>query len=113
MGFGVYPTGPVLKEGIVPRLLRECNNLYADISGYSGYNALRRDKRFSRKFLAEFSSRILFGTDNTSYGLGDLLGKFKLGEAALRNIMGENALLIVENKTSAAAKKLHEQIRYR
>ncbi|MCM8830210.1 MAG: amidohydrolase family protein [Candidatus Omnitrophica bacterium] len=60
---GAYPTGHITKEGPLARLLREYPNLYADISAFSGFNALSRDLNYTVKFLNEFQDRILFGTD--------------------------------------------------
>jgi len=106
MGFGPYPTGAVSEEGISPRLLRCYPNLSADLSGLSGYNALSRDKKFSQRFLSEFSSKILFGTDNTSLGLKNLLGKLRLSLADIRKIRGENAFLLIEKSGNAASAKM-------
>jgi len=57
-----YPTGKV-QEGTVVRLMRECPNLYCDLSAGSGYLALNRDPEFSYRFIEEFSDRLLYGTD--------------------------------------------------
>lgn len=45
------------------KLLREHENLFADISATSGLNALCRDKEYTKRFLTEFSDKILYGTD--------------------------------------------------
>ncbi len=58
-----YPTGPVLQDGAVVRLMRECPNLYGDLSAGSGYNAISRDPEFGFRFLEEFQDRLFFGTD--------------------------------------------------
>lgn len=57
-----YIKGKVV-EGAVVRLLRECPNLYCDLSAGSGYNALSRDDDFAYRFIEEFGDRLLFGTD--------------------------------------------------
>ena len=59
---GGYLTGPV-EEGTVVRLMRECPNLYCDLSANSGCNAMRRDPEFGYRFIEEFSDRLMFGTD--------------------------------------------------
>ncbi len=59
----LYPEGPVETEGSLQRLLRSYPNLYADISAYSGYTAISRDREYGINFLMEFQDRILFGTD--------------------------------------------------
>lgn len=40
---GTYPPGPVRPVGAVDRLLAEHDNLYADLSAGSGYNAMTRE----------------------------------------------------------------------
>ncbi len=59
----VYPSGKVVPEGVVVRILEKYDNVYADISAFSGLNALKRDMDYAKIFLRRFSSRILFGTD--------------------------------------------------
>ncbi len=58
-----YPKGKVAEGGVLPRLLREYPNLYADISADSGFNALTRDSQFGLAFLHHFQDKLLFGTD--------------------------------------------------
>jgi len=58
-----YPKGPVRGEGMIPKLLRDFPNLYADISAGSGYNALTRDPDYGIRFLNEFQDKLIFGTD--------------------------------------------------
>jgi predicted TIM-barrel fold metal-dependent hydrolase len=48
--------------GAVDALLSAHTNLFADLSS-SGAHALLRDKPFGSKFIARWSSRLLFGTD--------------------------------------------------
>lgn len=57
-----YPQGKVT-EGRLYQLMRECPNLYCDLSAGSGANAMRRDPENAAKFMAEFSDRILYGCD--------------------------------------------------
>ena len=59
---GGYLTGKV-EEGTVVRLMRECPNLYCDLSATSGYNAISRDPEFGYRFIEEFSDRLMYGTD--------------------------------------------------
>ncbi|MCE5340256.1 MAG: amidohydrolase family protein [Planctomycetaceae bacterium] len=58
-----YPAGKVVDGGAIPRLLRQCSNLFVDISAGSGLNALKRDEDFAYKFIEEFQDRIMFGLD--------------------------------------------------
>jgi hypothetical protein len=58
-----YPTGKITPGGRAIELLSRYDNLYADISAGSGYNALTRDPEFGLQFLEQFADRLLFGTD--------------------------------------------------
>lgn len=58
-----YPSGPVKPEGALVRLLREYENLHADLSAGSGFNAISRDPEFGYGFLTEFAEKLYFGTD--------------------------------------------------
>ncbi|MBR2721661.1 MAG: amidohydrolase family protein [Clostridia bacterium] len=57
-----YPKGKIT-EGRLAQLLRECPNLYCDVSAGSGMNALRRDPEYTAKFFEEFSDRLMYGLD--------------------------------------------------
>jgi len=102
----IYPEGPIEKEGSLPKLLRSCPNLYADISANSGYNAISRDKSFGVKFLTEFQDRVLLGTDvcfggkegrmpHLSY-LRSLLSDKLISGEVFDKITGSNALKILK-----------------
>lgn len=58
-----YPTGKITPGGRALELLTKYDNLYADISAGSGYNALTRDPEFGLHFLEQYADRLLFGTD--------------------------------------------------
>jgi len=58
-----YPNMKIVKEGRLQKLLRECPNLYCDISAGSGANAFMRDPEYAAKFVEEFADRIFYGTD--------------------------------------------------
>jgi predicted TIM-barrel fold metal-dependent hydrolase len=100
-GTEAYPKGPVKGEGLVHRLLRRYDNLYADISASSGLNALARDPEHARGFLEEFQDRVVFGTDfpclseEGQFGTDGahlrLIGGLQLPERAVRKILRENA----------------------
>ena len=100
-GTEAYPKGPVKGEGLVHRLLRRYDNLYADISASSGLNALARDPEHARRFLEEFQDRVVFGTDfpclseEGQFGTDGahlrLIGSLQLPERAVRKILRENA----------------------
>lgn len=59
----VYAGGPVVRGGTTDRLLTEYPNLYGDLSGGSGLNALTRDPEFGLDFLERQQDKLLLGTD--------------------------------------------------
>lgn len=60
---GSYPTRPVEPGGRCDELLSAYDNLYADISMGSGFNAITRDEEYGREFLERHHEKLLFGTD--------------------------------------------------
>jgi len=89
-----FPNNPVKKEGALVHLLKTCDNLSADLSGHSGFNALSRDLSYAKGFVSAFSHKLLYGTDNFPYGIEDLLAGLNLSQATMDRIMGLNALEI-------------------
>jgi len=63
-----YPDGPVVPGGAGDRFMQEYDNMYADISAGSGYNAMTRDREFTQGFIQRNWSKILFATDYLSVG---------------------------------------------
>jgi uncharacterized protein len=61
--FKGYPTGKITAGGAAVRLLEKYPNMYADLSATSGLNAIMRDAEFGRRFLKDYSHKLLFGTD--------------------------------------------------
>ncbi|MBR4016924.1 MAG: amidohydrolase family protein, partial [Oscillospiraceae bacterium] len=49
--------------GTIERLMRECPNLYGDLSACSGGTAMMRDPEYAAKFMTEFADRLFYGTD--------------------------------------------------
>lgn len=90
-----YPKGPVLPGGKVVTLMRECSNLYCDLSGGSGHNALSRDLQFTKQFLLEFQDRSLYGRDYFDNQHQELLNSLGLPEDVLEKIYCRNALRLV------------------
>ncbi len=90
-------------EGVTCRLLAEYDNLYADLSAYSGYKALVRDPAFTRSFLSAHSGKFLYGTDNFFIGLSRFLDSLDLPREASERICGRNAAELVECGKPATA----------
>lgn len=90
-----YPEGPVLDGGRVPALLRECDNLYADISAGSGLYALSRDPAFGREFVLEFQDRLLFARDCFDGRQREFLDSLELPESVLEKLLGGNAVALL------------------
>ncbi len=86
-----YPKGPVVPGGSVVRLLHQYENLNADLSAGSAYNALSRDPAFGRDFMLEFQDRLLFGRDYFDDRLQVFLDSLGLPEEALAKIYSGNA----------------------
>ncbi len=82
-------------EGIIWRLLRNYPNLYADISGLSGFNALTRDTEIAKNFLSLFEDKILYGTDNLKLKQKNFLDSLGLSKSCYRKIFGDNACRIL------------------
>jgi len=102
-----YPAGPVARGGAVPRLMRQCPNLWADTSAGSGNNALTRDPAFGLEFLDEFQDKLMFGTDSckrsdvnsvwpTVTTIRDLRENRKLSAEALEKIEWRNAVRLLK-----------------
>ncbi|HID06217.1 MAG TPA: hypothetical protein EYP10_03625 [Armatimonadetes bacterium] len=91
----VYPKGPVVPGGKLPRLLREYPNLYADISASSGLGALQRDSEHARQFLIEFQDKVLFGRDGFGNEHLDFLRTLELPIEVFEKITYRNALKLV------------------
>ena len=99
-----YPKGKV-EEGALPRLLRECPNLYCDLSAGSGHNAFMRDPEYAVKFLTEFQDRVFYGEDICSVTnqhpypfkkfIEELLADGKLSETVYRKVFRENAVKLL------------------
>lgn len=98
-----YPSYPVSEEGAVPLLMRQCPNLYGDLSARSGFNALKRDPAYAVKFMEEFQERLFFGTDicspDTPTPLVDFLLEMrdsgKISESVFNKIARENAVRVL------------------
>jgi predicted TIM-barrel fold metal-dependent hydrolase len=91
----VSTSGQVRNEGIIWRLLRDYPNLYADISGFSGLNALTRDPENAKRFLTIFEEKILYGTDNLMKNQGEFLKSLRLSKSTYEKVYGENACRIL------------------
>jgi len=91
----IHQKGPVREFGIIDSLLAQYDNLFCDISGTSGFNALNRDRNQSRRFLQKHASKVLFGTDNTDFPLLQLLESMKLGKEQLEMILFRNSLRVL------------------
>ncbi len=88
--------GKIKEKGVSVRLLEEYDNLFADISGNSGFNALNRDHDFSKWFLEQLPHKLLYGTDNYLLGQKELIDSFHLPKEKYQQIMGDNAAKIIQ-----------------
>ena len=100
-----YPSGKVY-EGWLAYLMRECENLYCDISAGSGCNAMTRDPEYTYKFIEEFGDRMLYGIDHClpqdkqAYKLAAFLDNAAetgcISQEHYRGICRENAIRILK-----------------
>ena len=91
----MYPKSPVTGPGVIQRLFDRYENLSADLSAGSGLGALRRSPEFSRKFLCDYSKRLLFGRDCYGTELLDALTAMDLPPAVSAAILGGNAQRLI------------------
>jgi len=99
-----YPSGKV-KEGRLPKLLREYGNLCCDLSAGSAANALMRDREYAAKFIEEFADRMYYGCDvcavinDHPYKFNDFLDSMRatgeISEENYRKIVRENAVKLL------------------
>ncbi|MBQ9798178.1 MAG: amidohydrolase family protein [Clostridia bacterium] len=99
-----YPAGKV-KEGRLPKLLREYGNLRCDLSAGSAANALMRDRDYAARFIEEFADRMYYGCDicatkNTfpydfDSFLSDMREKGEISEENYRKIVRDNAIALL------------------
>ncbi len=93
-----YPKGKVIPEGKVVQMLRKYPNLYGDLSGGSGHNALARDPEFGREFVLEFQDRLLYGRDLFDNRHQEVLQVMDLPDDVLEKVFSGNALRLVPDK---------------
>ena len=96
-----YPTGKIVPGGRVERILDECDNVYGDLSAYSGYNAITRDLEYARQFLRKYSKKLVYGSDGLDYffpkfDLIKVLLDLKLEDTVYANIFYENIMKILQ-----------------
>ncbi len=97
-----YPKGPVLPGGEIGRLLERWPNLYCDLSGASGKNALERDREHAVKFLTKWQDRVVYGRDVFHNHLRELLDGLNLPKDILEKIYSRNALKLLGEAEAAS-----------
>jgi predicted TIM-barrel fold metal-dependent hydrolase len=95
-----YPDGRVEANGHVPRLLREYSNLFADLSAGSGLRALKRDSENAKKFVTEFSDKLLFARDYYGQQLHEYLQTLELSDEVGQKIYWQNAERLLKARQS-------------
>ncbi len=92
-----HQSGKFQGPGIIWDLLESQDNIYCDISGFSGFNALKRDVNVTREFLNTFHKKLLFGTDNSEMGLLKFIKDLDIESGKINNILYRNAEHILGN----------------
>ena len=90
-----YPRAPVLPGGKLWDLMRQFDNLWADLSAGSALNALKRDPETGKRFLVEFQDKLLWGRDYFDTALMDFFQGLSLPRDAYDKITYRNALRIL------------------
>lgn len=88
---GAYPKGPIEPGGRLIEALENHDNLYCDISAGSGHNALTRDPDFAREFIATYSDRLLYGTDDFDTKHIEMLRGYGLPDEVFEAVTRRNA----------------------
>lgn len=79
------------------RLLSNNENLYADLSAKSGFNALNENRVYTNNLLKKFKDKFLYGTDNFSLGLDQLIDGLEIPELVKDQIFFSNANSFFDN----------------
>lgn len=90
-----YPKGPVTPGGKIEELLEKYPNLYCDISAGSGFNALNRDREFTKVFLNKWQDRIIYARDYYDNVHRELIDSLGLSSAVKSKIYENNARKIL------------------
>ncbi len=106
-GADALPTGKIIPGGLTDRILSDYENIYADFSAGSGYNALTRDTEFMHEFIIRHRKKLLFGSDCPCPGDGsehcygkDVLAGIKAvvdDKAVIDDILHNNAEHIIDD----------------
>lgn len=91
----MYPKGLVMPGGKVPEMLTKYPNVYADLSGISGFNAITRDETFGRKFLLEHQHKLLFGRHSWDSSLMGHLMAIELPREVFDRLTFQNAQRLI------------------
>lgn len=86
-----YPAGPVTPDGRIQRLFEKYANLWGDLSGFSGLNALQRDPEHGLEFLKAYHQRLLFARDFYDNRLQEFLNTLDLPQDVAEDIYHRNA----------------------
>lgn len=92
-----YPEGPVIRGGMVERLLEKHKNLYCDCSAGSGVRALGRDREYTKELINTYSDRFIFGRDNFTNDLSEFIDNLGLSQDVLEKFYHKNLERLIEN----------------
>lgn len=87
----MYPTSPPADGGKNPQMLNQYPNMYADLSGGSGLNALKRNEEFGRQYIISNSDKLLLARDNWDRNILDLISSLNLPSEVYDKIAYQNA----------------------
>ena len=91
----MYPEGKVVPGGRTVELLKNYDNLHADLSAGSGFTAISRDRDFGRSFLIDLADKLLFGRDFFDTRLMDHLRSLELPADVFAKVTYQNAQALI------------------
>ena len=93
-----YPTGPVIRGGLVEQLLEKHSNLYCDCSAGSACTALSRDSEYTKELMLKFPDRFIFGRDAYTNRLTEFIDTLNLPEEILEGFYHKNFEALLPEK---------------
>jgi predicted TIM-barrel fold metal-dependent hydrolase len=94
----MYPKDAPVPGGKNPTMLEEFPNMYADLSGGSGLNAITRDADFGRQYIVDHVDKLLFARDTWDTKLMDHIKTLELPDDVWAKLSHENALRLLGSR---------------
>lgn len=92
-----YPKGPVVRGGMVEKLLEKYDNLYCDCSAGSACTALKRDPQYTKELFEKFPDRFAYARDGFDNELSPYIDSLGLSEEILEGFYHKNLEALLPN----------------